>query len=280
MTLATSCRPSFSREIIFRGEEYYNHGAVDVAAVGLNRVAAIVEGSGGDYHVVTDWSESGVVSVSCSCPHFGRGFLCKHLWATVLEVDEMGSANHLQGASVVQPLRLDEIIDPSGDGDLDSWNTDLDEERGGRSEWELRLEEALSAPSKRDADNAHRQVFSQQSDETWIELNLQNCLQAGRVELRPFRREDRADDGEPRAWKLDRSDLCGVQSLQERQLLAILFEIVSGSQLSTFIACGDGKPPVGKFTITEDRLTSVLRELAHFPRFVWRHNDDTPITAA
>jgi len=60
------------------------------------------------YDVALDWKDSDL-SMFCSCPYFDSDGPCKHLWATILEVEKRG------GLSAVQPM--EEAMSPDFEDD-------------------------------------------------------------------------------------------------------------------------------------------------------------------
>jgi superfamily II DNA or RNA helicase len=85
-----------------RGVEYFRRGAVTVLSSGPEEAEATVSGSE-PYHVRLI-REAKKLRASCSCPYFtDRQEVCKHVWAALLAVDELGA---LRGAADDLPLQL------------------------------------------------------------------------------------------------------------------------------------------------------------------------------
>lgn len=91
----------FDAAVRRRGVQYFEGGRVSLLDVGPDAVIARVRGSGGrDYPVRLhvrdsdvedpadlDDGEGTALEVSCGCPHFERGWRCKHLFACLVELD-------------------------------------------------------------------------------------------------------------------------------------------------------------------------------------------------
>ncbi len=92
-----------------RGSAYARQRRVKVANHSSFGVRAHVAGSGGRTYVVDiQWvTVDGVDSAKayCECPRFGDGVLCKHIWATLLHLDEHGPAPSLHGAGQIRVIR-------------------------------------------------------------------------------------------------------------------------------------------------------------------------------
>lgn len=91
MSFIEAISASFPRDIRQRGEDYFSSGAVRFQTVGPLSATAMVQGTH-CYKVQLDW-QKGQVSSSCTCPLFSPQTPCKHIWATLLAVDEQGSFN-------------------------------------------------------------------------------------------------------------------------------------------------------------------------------------------
>lgn len=90
-TLSRRCQSEFNRGDRQRGEEYMARGAVNILDMGTLGVRALVEGSGNNYEVLIDLEEldDETLFAQCECPRFDSGYLCKHIWATILELERL-----------------------------------------------------------------------------------------------------------------------------------------------------------------------------------------------
>ncbi len=111
-----------SRRIRIRGEEYFERNAVQILFSDLEFVSARVSGSQ-NYEVDLE-REKDTLIYSCDCPYFdANSEVCKHVWATILELDKNG---HLKKWPVGFPA---ELIPSDSDFDEDPEDfEDLDEE--------------------------------------------------------------------------------------------------------------------------------------------------------
>ena len=85
----------FGRPEQKQGASYcYDFDSVRNVSILDNRISAVVYGSRG-YEVELYYSvKSGAMKVTgfeCACPHFARGFNCKHIWALILECDYLAT---------------------------------------------------------------------------------------------------------------------------------------------------------------------------------------------
>ena len=99
-----------------RAEEtaYYYDGHVELLECHRERVSAAVRGSGHEpYSVYLDWSRAAEreVEASCTCPRYQDGFLCKHIWATMLAVDSQGLTSSLRGTTRLYVAHEFDLVD-------------------------------------------------------------------------------------------------------------------------------------------------------------------------
>ena len=88
MTWKSRFQKLFPPDIQRRGESYFRRHAVGLDKATESEISSIITGSQ-DYSVeIIDESKSGISAQAlCECPHFKRGYPCKHLWATILAAD-------------------------------------------------------------------------------------------------------------------------------------------------------------------------------------------------
>jgi superfamily II DNA or RNA helicase len=125
MLLENRCGHEFDETTKTRGRGYARGGRVSLVNVDGTRATARVSGSyNSPYHVELDWSdvEGGVISGRCSCPRFADGFLCKHLWATLMELDKKGHSRLVPGSRRIEIVDFEDDEDFANDTDDDFWD--------------------------------------------------------------------------------------------------------------------------------------------------------------
>ncbi|HUT12369.1 MAG TPA: SNF2-related protein [Thermoguttaceae bacterium] len=123
MSIADVFASSFSSTTISRGRAYFDSGRVRIRQADGQHVAADVAGSRRTpYSVDIDWSNAvdGEGAATCTCPHYEDGYLCKHIWATLLKIDREGLGG------VIPPGRASMLheYDEELDGEDDDWEDD------------------------------------------------------------------------------------------------------------------------------------------------------------
>ena len=129
MSLTDIVDGAFSSTTRNRGHAYFQSGQVRIRQSSDQYVTAAVSGSRRTpYAVEIDLcgAEDGQVVATCTCPHYEDGYLCKHIWATLLEMDNQHQPNQMQiqGASILH--EYDEDLEE----DDDDWDDDHFDEIG------------------------------------------------------------------------------------------------------------------------------------------------------
>jgi hypothetical protein len=90
-----------------RGESYFRRGAVELIADTDTEIDAAV--TGGELYAVQIRNEDGLLALSCTCPFADEHYVCKHLWATLLEADRINSPVIRRATGVLPREELDEM---------------------------------------------------------------------------------------------------------------------------------------------------------------------------
>ena len=109
----------FTNAIRSRGRHYFEYDKVRITGYSDNSVAAIAYGTM-EYEVSLDFVDGSTLSVDCDCPSFYSGDNCKHIWATILCVEE---ASHLSiygdsNKTIYVVTEEDAFAEQSLDGDI------------------------------------------------------------------------------------------------------------------------------------------------------------------
>jgi superfamily II DNA or RNA helicase len=115
------------RKIQIRGREYFQRDVVRILFADSEFVSARVTGSQGQEYDVDLERETDELVYSCDCPFFDEHFeVCKHVWATILELEKIG---YIQKWPVAFPTKvIPAIADPTDEeGDFDEFEDEDDE---------------------------------------------------------------------------------------------------------------------------------------------------------
>jgi superfamily II DNA or RNA helicase len=83
----------FPPHIRDRGDAYFANGAVRIVKSTADRIQALVRGT--QQYVVESTLRRGTFSQSCTCPYASDSGPCKHIWATLRQLDADGSLKRL-----------------------------------------------------------------------------------------------------------------------------------------------------------------------------------------
>ena len=102
-SLLTDVEDYFDAKSRRRGETYFIEDRVDIELYDPPEIKASVFGHGGTYRVEVLLERGGrIADVACSCPAMQKFGPCKHMWATLLMIDNQA----VDGAPHVAPWRL------------------------------------------------------------------------------------------------------------------------------------------------------------------------------
>lgn len=82
----------FNPTILKRGYEFYLEEAIMLLAVASHEISAEVNGRTDDYIVTFSLEDLQVKEMACTCPYFKSDKNCKHLAATLWEVEALEEA--------------------------------------------------------------------------------------------------------------------------------------------------------------------------------------------
>ena len=123
MSLIDPLERHFSANCRARGETYYRSGRVTLTRRSPAAIEALVVG--GQRYDVRLARGLTTLTLSCSCPHFEDGHGCKHLWATLLAVEDDPSLASWRDAGTLRfrlgPRELDQEPHEPGETAAPGW---------------------------------------------------------------------------------------------------------------------------------------------------------------
>ena len=131
MQLADRCQHEFTASVRNKGRSYFRSRSVSLVEQSPTSVKAKVRGSAAEpYAVSIDWTfgpGEPLLLVGCTCPYFSGGELCKHVWATLLDLDNKRIGNRVPGYGRLNVEMDDEFLDQNLNDDTGDWDDDPDE---------------------------------------------------------------------------------------------------------------------------------------------------------
>lgn len=90
-----------------RGREYFRMGNVSDPTQMNDAFSLTVQGSGERYNIWIDFSQTattGAIEVRCTCPYYETVGLCKHLWASIIKLENVGLSSKVPGTGQLKIL--------------------------------------------------------------------------------------------------------------------------------------------------------------------------------
>jgi len=252
MKLTKRCSQEFNQNDRKRGQQYFLDDRVfleDDFDIANQVVHADVEGSLDElYNIEIDWSEValGFLSVRCSCPRYADGYNCKHLWATILELDRQGVSESIPGTN---RLDIDEMI-PLADatGSLLSNVVEMAQVGGTRTasrkvakkkkkgnrkslvipaNWHQALQgiERYAANGSEPTKSPWDALKTKQR-EAWYVFNIRRIVAESKMIVELFQRETKNDGqfGKFKKLNIESKIVDGFSDRADRELLSLLLE--------------------------------------------------------
>ena len=239
MSFITEFASGFSKAIRSRGDDYFQEGRVKITNGSAWEVCARVRGKR-TYRVNLEINGDELV-VRCDCPHFERE-PCKHLWATILAVEEKG---YLRGDGAKGPLLMipdlndddfdDYIAGDFHDDDDDEWPNDKYDQplrnvvnafgggrsKGKRPSWKEQLtalgldDRAILAGAGEEWPPTRRIIYV---------VDVQATLESQHLILDTLLQDPKQNGewGKPRRQRIPRWQITSLPDADDRQIFAML----------------------------------------------------------
>ena len=301
MSLALRCSTNFRTADRARGTADFADGLVHVQRQRNGIVRAVVAGSSfNEYDVVVDTTSAdlGIIEVTCDCPRFDEGHLCKHIWATLLQIDRQGISADVPGNGRLEVDFADkadyvadaakafhDIVNTAGRADSTSIPRDMatshmsrDQSRVSRGGWQ-RLFNCVEQQSDsvdmdrsdwRDRISNGRQILYVIS----VAANLESSSLV--VELLQREKKKNGELGKPKSYTASRQTLNGLADPTDRHLLRLL---LGGSTREADYSYYDRYYSTSSsncFELPADLYEDIISRLCQSGRFLWALNESAP----
>lgn len=120
-SLVARCFESFEQGTRSRGNEYFLRGLVSNPNYRGDQSIALVVRGGLSYQVDVDWSSAGdaaTIYMECTCPHYRDGFLCKHCWASLQQLDKDSIGYIIPGSHAIQVVHESDMEMDDGGAEM------------------------------------------------------------------------------------------------------------------------------------------------------------------
>ena len=289
-----------------RGHGYARSGRVKIGEVGDTYLSARVSGSRrAPYSVTIDWSYSDErrIIADCTCPHYEDGFLCKHIWATLLTIEREGLFNSLPND--LAAIHRDED-DLDGEDEDDYRNHECEEasefgsldsqsRRHGRLPSPGRDSRSPSAPSAWLGQLAriseHAAQIPARSDspfsvekqrEAWFLLDVGESLRSGQLTVcfRYHESKKNGEFGKIKQLTVRRDEIPEFAEDEDRQLVQLLVGNQASNDASYSYYRYQDYASFSRAAVSPSMYQFLLPRLCATGRFVWQVDSSLPIEDA
>jgi superfamily II DNA or RNA helicase len=231
-SLTKRCSGSFSSRAWHEGGEDFRRQLVDVYGVGRNGFNATVRAAGGDlFDITVDWSDAavGLVYASCTCDQFSESSLCKHIAASLMQVEKQRPRLELVGPwrlEVVPDEVFFDYVDDDDDGGFGGTGASTPPMRPAKDpDWRAQLA-ALAPVAKQSTFSAAKQSPAAVKPDrlVWYRLNLQTNTESDKLVIEFCRRrQTRSGElGPPTEWRISLEDLPSLAEPLDRELVSLM----------------------------------------------------------
>ena len=267
MSLATREMNLFETGVRSRGRDYFALGFVTIETRTEDVVIAAVEnGSGGCYDVqmILDSEAGDVIDLECTCPYFDDHGQCKHLWATILQVDAEDKEASA-GKSRLSALR---------------GNTPNVSDSKPQPDWMIELRRLGSEPVEttdaRTVGNTGDLI--RQSQLFWYVIDVSRSINKDSIAIDLMTQQFRASGvlGTIKEFRLDRNSVRDVKDPVHSALMQQLLDIGISNQ-PVYSYSYYSQPGFTTIDIKPLLQTAVLPYLARTGRLCWRLSAQVPM---
>jgi len=278
MSLATELSSHFDPKTRARGRTYFERGSVaSITDVDDGVIATVVGSAPSPYEVYIKCSPdySNVTELRCSCPRFADGYLCKHIWATLLELDlEDDEADILDEED-------DEFDDLASDWEIarsaaaPSIAEGIGHRRRSSTSWRNDLRDVAVIQRLLEENGAGNALIAaaHKRNEVWYALNVGASTQRGRVAVDLFVRETKKSGkfGKFKRLSARREKLNEFTLPEDRQALGWLLgnKAEDVDRFGYAYEYSSYTPGVSRIEISPAMYEHLLPMLAATARFVW-----------
>jgi superfamily II DNA or RNA helicase len=284
---ATRCRDCFDEKTIARGKQYFRDGAVTLLRTDGDSITAQVEGSQPrKYRVEIDWSRAldGDISAFCDCPRYADGYLCKHVWATLLQVDAEGIAEEIPGRRdlFVEDSEYYKLDDGESGADTEAAPLDIQtREPTATTTWHRQLQ-AVNAAAREPHDAFQVAAEARKRREVWYVVNVGSSLDKGRmvVEFHSAETKKNGEFGKIKRLTVNREKLSTLTDDRDRDLLGLLLSDSLGSDSYHYAYWASDRNSYSYCTPSASTYDLLLPRMAATGRLAWMMDTRLPIEEA
>ncbi|HQX48537.1 MAG TPA: SNF2-related protein [Planctomycetaceae bacterium] len=277
MSLATQEKSVFGSGVRSRGQDYFASRFVTILERDSDQAVAVVKNDhGGTYDVVIvfDGKTTNIIDTDCSCPYFAGAGQCKHLWATILQLDSDEKKTARQARL---PAPQTDIRQTSGQS---SQQHQSSQQQARQPDWmtELRRLGSESTGSIDAHTPASTGELILQSQQFWYVIDISRSVDKDSVTIDLMTQQFRASGalGSIKEFRLDRNTLDALKDPVHAPLMQQLLSITT-SNLPAYSYSYYSQPSVATVEIKPMFQPALLPQLAKTGRLCWRLSAQVPL---
>ncbi len=295
MSIAKRCQHAFSASARQRGDDYFNQdrvGALDVQTHDADAEVTGSEDQNYQVHVDFDPGIKNGVRVTCTCLHFAQGTLCKHIWATLRQLDADGWSDHFASSGRFNVLH-DLADSPNRSGQLRLPSDPLGMLfRAARSQEQRRVPAARALNWRQQLASIQDVTASAGSNtvpnllpkerEIWFVVNLPACHERALLIVDLYQRERKRNGefGKLKRLSVRRSELESANASRDIEILQVLLGPQAQERAlpaDSYYFYANAYTIFSKATVVPALYDYILERLAQTQRFVLQSAAQTPV---
>jgi superfamily II DNA or RNA helicase len=233
MSLANLCTRNFIPTTIQKGTHYFVANRVGTLDIDGTQLKTTVQGSRAKpYQVHLGWNPQGRKThlfADCTCPHYEDGAFCKHIWATLLALDDSGkeilsTSNPIKMIHDDEDREENETLSEERFAPIPSLSTRFQrgsEKKGGKA-WETQLKEIEEKWLRGEVRSNHSSLPT--AREIWYLVNIEESRSRGSLVINLYQRARRTNGqlGKLKPLGITHQDIPLWSEERDRENLALL----------------------------------------------------------
>ena len=285
MSLASRCQDNFDESSRAYGKLDFERRRVQLLDVDEFGVDALVGWGAKKHEVSILWNgDQRELEADCDCRD---NSLCRHVWATLLTMDDEGVGACFNGTHPLEVWRLmDYDDDDAGPGSPNvlSYSPQARPPRDKTPAWQRQLQSAAEQQAPNGRTGELWRELSGKRCRLWYILNLSDCLANQSLAVEFFQQDVKknGDWGKAKRRSIPRDRISNLTDPQDRQLVSILLgnEARDGGPFNSYHAYYLASQATSSCTISAAMYDTILPRLCATGRLAWLLDSSLPVEDA
>jgi len=283
MSFAEREKPCYDPAVRSRGQEYFLQGYVGIAGEDSGIAYAIVENGRGDFYdvkVVRGLHADEILESECNCPCFHSAGNCKHIWATILQLDAMRQETSDDLAVALATGRSQSLIRAASQAASHAASQAASQAAQSLPDWMIELRR-LGSETAEKVDALTPTITSDfllHSQKFWYVIDISRSINHDDVVIDLMTQQTRANGvpGTVKEFRLDRNSLRDVKDPVHSALMQQFLDF-NASNLPVYSYGYYSQPAVSTISVKPMLQPSLLSQMAKTGRLCWRLSAQVPM---